>query len=60
FVYDDDERFVEKILDRSTEESMNGAHRHSRFRVLCRDKKVYSIFYDSNEDQWYLDEVESK
>ena len=55
FIYKGDEHLVEKILDLSTEESMNGENRHYRFRILCRDKKVYSIFYDSNLEQWFLE-----
>ena len=57
FNYKGKEYPVEKILDRSVEESLNGEHRRDRFRVLSRDKKIYSIYYDSLQDDWYLEEI---
>lgn len=60
FNYKGNEYHIEKILNRSVEESINGEDRRLIFLIRCQDNKIFSIYYDTRQDQWYLKRVEHK
>lgn len=43
FIYRDKELKIEKIMDRSIEESVTDGERTYRFRVLCADSREYRL-----------------
>lgn len=57
FIYKGKEYLVEEILERSVYESIDGKDRRLTFRLRCRDKKIFSIYYDFCRDEWYLEET---
>lgn len=59
FNYKGEEFRVKKILSRSLKESVPGQERRFHFQVLCQGGKVFSICYDTQQDQWFL-EIEGK
>ncbi len=56
FTYQYNEFHIKKILDRSVRESPANRERICRFKVLCTDDKTYSIFYNFDQDQWFIEE----
>ncbi|MCK4765314.1 MAG: hypothetical protein KAW12_24145, partial [Candidatus Aminicenantes bacterium] len=52
FRYRDKEYHVEKVLERRVEESTQNRERIHYFRVLCRNREIFSIYYNAAEDRW--------
>ena len=47
---------IKKILNHFIEEPITKRERLYRFQVRCTDKKTYSLLYNSDLDEWYLEE----
>lgn len=47
---------IKKILDRSIEESFADRDTVYRFRVLCVTNETFSLLFDPQENQWFLEE----
>jgi hypothetical protein len=47
---------IKKILNRSIEEPIAEQERLYRFQVKCTDNKTYSLLYNSDLDEWFLED----
>ena len=56
FTFKGREFHIQKIPDRSVEESFADRHTVYRFRVLCTSGETFSLLFDLQEDQWFLEE----
>lgn len=55
FIYHNYEFQIKKILRRSIEEALTDRDTIYRFQVLCTDNKKYSLLYNYDFDEWYLE-----
>ncbi len=54
FIYKNEEFTIDKILSRSTKDSFLNHKTQYWFKVLCKNKKIFTIFYDINQDKWFI------
>lgn len=54
FIYKSKEFTIDKILNRTTKSSFLNHKIEYWFKVLCKNKKSFTIFYDIHQDKWFI------
>jgi len=56
FVFDNKIVIVESIIERKTIEDSETRMRKDYFKIKSKDKHTYTLFYDQNSKEWFLEE----